>query len=255
MVALLNRAKRSSGLDETWFTKTRIWRWIGGGFAVFCILAIALMAGPLAGEAERRAAENLKIAGFAWAVVERHGRGIAVKGVAPSEAEGQRAVEVAEDDWTVRSAWGEYEVAPLQPPAVTPASPAKEGALRPSGPTITDSGVCQSLLDALLSDGAVAFAAGEATLTPDSHAVLDALAGGLLRCETVWIDVSGHAPESAAPAEKLAIGQARAEAVVAYLTARGVSSERIVAKGQSLAPVDAQISEIVFRVTTRGDAE
>lgn len=247
-------------MDETWFTKTRVWRWVGGGFALFCMLAILLMAGPLAHDAERRAAENLTIAGFDWAEVERHGRGVAVQGVAPSEEEGRRAVEVAQDDWAVRTAWGEYSVAALQPPAaipVEPTAPTNEGALQPSGPTIADSGVCQSLLDALLSDGAITFASGEATLTPDSHRLLDALAGGLLRCKTVWIDVSGHAAEGMASADAIAFSQARAEVVVAYLTRRGVPSERIAAKGHGAPTGEARApaSEIVFRVTTRGDAE
>ena len=256
MLRLHECVTRSPGLDETWFTKTRIWRWLGGGFAVFCIFAILMTAGPIAREATRRAAENLKIAGFDWADVERHGRGIAVKGIAPSAEEGQRAVEIAKADWAVRDAWGEYTIQPPQPPTAAPEAPAKEGALQPSGPAIVDARVCQSLLDALMSDGVIAFASGEADLAPESLAVLDALAGGLLRCETVWIDVSGRAPRGMPPAAGLAISQARAEAVVVYLTGRGVPFERIAATGRSVEPGEMQATpEIAVRVMTRGDAE
>jgi outer membrane protein OmpA-like peptidoglycan-associated protein/opacity protein-like surface antigen len=86
--------------------------------------------------------------------------------------------------------------------------------------------------DTLVLEG-VNFAFDEATLTPESHDVLDRVARELLAAE--WVDVrfevAGHTSEIGTPAYNMTLSEGRAEAVRAYLVSRGVRNDRMVARG------------------------
>ena len=103
-----------------------------------------------------------------------------------------------------------------------------------------------------------------ATLDATSHAHLDDLGGALLRCETVWVDVSGHTDSSGDVAANLVLSKMRAQSVVQYLLAKGVPGARIIAKGfgaerpvadNETAAGRARNRRIEFRVVGVGDAE
>jgi outer membrane protein OmpA-like peptidoglycan-associated protein len=77
----------------------------------------------------------------------------------------------------------------------------------------------------------ITFASGRAALEARSLHRLDVIAKTLRAQPEIRIEVQGHT-DDAGPAEaNLALSQARAEAVVAYLVMRGIAPERLVAKG------------------------
>jgi|GEM_PF-2809251 len=110
-------------MDESWVTRKRLLMWGCGGLAFYMLLVVVFGAGAFAGEAERRAKQILIINGHDWARVERHGRGIAIQGEAPSAEAGAAAVEAVDADWTIRRAWPEFTVkSPSAAPAPSGAS-------------------------------------------------------------------------------------------------------------------------------------
>ncbi len=84
----------------------------------------------------------------------------------------------------------------------------------------------------IAASGRVDFEPGTADLTPQSMRVLDA-AGELLRGQPDLrrIEVQAHTDNAGEPDASQALTQRRAEAVVAYLVARGIEPSRLVAKG------------------------
>jgi len=79
----------------------------------------------------------------------------------------------------------------------------------------------------------VQFAHDDAAILPASDGILTALARLLTeRSDLARIAVRGHASADGGPAKNLALSQARSEAVVAALVARGIEAKRLVAEGQ-----------------------
>ena len=76
----------------------------------YILVAMALAAGPISAEAERRANMILMLEGHDWATAESHGRGVAIHGAAPSAAAGEAALKAVRKDWAVRRAWAEFTV-------------------------------------------------------------------------------------------------------------------------------------------------
>jgi outer membrane protein OmpA-like peptidoglycan-associated protein len=77
----------------------------------------------------------------------------------------------------------------------------------------------------------VNFESGRSMLTPQSYAVLNDVAASLVANPTVRIEVSGHTDSTGVRVRNVALSQARAQAVRAYLASKGVGPERMVAKG------------------------
>lgn len=86
--------------------------------------------------------------------------------------------------------------------------------------------------DTLVLEG-INFAFDEATLVPGSHGILDRVARELLEPQwrSVRFEVAGHTSSVATAEYNMALSQRRAETVRAYLVSRGVSDDRMVAKG------------------------
>jgi OmpA-OmpF porin, OOP family len=80
----------------------------------------------------------------------------------------------------------------------------------------------QDQLDAALANRIVEFEAGSATLTPAGQAVLDDLAGVIKRMADRRFEIIGHTDAQGARLSNLALSAARADAVKAYLAAKGV---------------------------------
>ena len=77
----------------------------------------------------------------------------------------------------------------------------------------------------------VTFAAGKATLTPESEVVLRDVARQLAASPGTRVQVSGYTDNSGSRATNTRISQQRAEAVERFLEANGVSPAQVTAKG------------------------
>ena len=90
----------------------------------------------------------------------------------------------------------------------------------------------QSILDNTLANRIVEFESGKATLTPAGRAILDEMAGALLKLKDRKVDIIGHTDNQGLKASNQGLSQARAEAVKDYLTGRGIKEELLSASGQ-----------------------
>lgn len=77
----------------------------------------------------------------------------------------------------------------------------------------------------------VTFETGRSTLRLDSYAVLDIVAASLLANPEISVEVGGHTDNTGSLATNQRLSQARADAVRAYLASKGVSPNRMTARG------------------------
>ncbi len=111
--------------------------------------------------------------------------------------------------------------------------------------------------------GRVFFDFDAATLTSEGKAALDANATIMNEYSDIKLEIQGHADERGTTDYNLALGQKRADAVVQYLLARGISSSRVksVSYGEER-PLDGRSTERAwsenrraeFVITWSGDA-
>jgi OOP family OmpA-OmpF porin len=90
----------------------------------------------------------------------------------------------------------------------------------------------QGMLDAALANRIIEFESGQATLTDAGRAVLDQMSVALLRLKDKKVEVIGHTDNAGARASNLSLSQARAEAVKAYVTGKGIQPESIAVSGE-----------------------
>ncbi|MDK9698448.1 MAG: OmpA family protein [Siculibacillus sp.] len=98
-------------------------------------------------------------------------------------------------------------------------------------PPQVDAATCQSLLAKVQTGEKILFETGKARLDERSIAVLDALVGGSLACLEARITVEGHTDADGDEAANQALSEARAAAVVGYLTSAGIDARRLSAVG------------------------
>src|SRR5207248_2291771 len=77
----------------------------------------------------------------------------------------------------------------------------------------------------------VMFETGKSALKPESFTVLDIVAQSLQANPDIRIEIAGYTDNTGAAATNAGLSQARAEAVRMYLATRGVTPNRMVAKG------------------------
>ena len=92
-------------------------------------------------------------------------------------------------------------------------------------------GACQSAFAATLEGRTVKFTPGSADLTAENRRLLEALAGVATRCKAHRIEIGGHTDRSGGADVNVALSQARAEAVLRYLTDRGAPAAGLSAHG------------------------
>ena len=153
------------------------------------------------------------------------GQVLAASAAPEVEAELKRAVEPA---FALETA---IEVAPPAPPV--------------------DTAACSRLVADLLGRGTVRFASGRADIDRASRGLLDRMAAALLRCPSAAVRIVGHTDGVGDGEQNQRLSQARANAVLAYLTASGIGSDRLSAAGQGagqpLAPNDTEAGRALNR--------
>lgn len=90
----------------------------------------------------------------------------------------------------------------------------------------------QGVLDTTLANRTIEFESGKATLTESGRAILDEMAGAMLKLKDRKVDLIGHTDNVGLRASNQGLSQARAEAVKSYLSSRGIKSELMTASGQ-----------------------
>jgi outer membrane protein OmpA-like peptidoglycan-associated protein len=77
----------------------------------------------------------------------------------------------------------------------------------------------------------VYFDSDKATLKPTSYKSLDVLVGALKSNANMVVEIAGHTDDQGDDAYNLRLSQKRSETVVKYLTSKGISADRLYAKG------------------------
>jgi OOP family OmpA-OmpF porin len=90
----------------------------------------------------------------------------------------------------------------------------------------------QGVLDAALANRIIEFESGKATLTDSGKTILDQMSVALLRLKDKKVEVIGHTDNAGSRAGNLSLSQARAEAVKAYVTGRGVRPDMVSVSGE-----------------------
>ena len=108
------------------------------------------------------------------------------------------------------------------------------------------------LYQVVLSDDALKFPLGKATLSPEAEARLQALADRLKgENKNVYVEVQGHTDATGSPEGNIRLGADRAEAVRRYLNKQGVALNRIatIAYGEDepVAPNDTREGRMANR--------
>jgi OOP family OmpA-OmpF porin len=90
---------------------------------------------------------------------------------------------------------------------------------------------CRDRLQADLKTGRIEFEGANATIAESSLGLLDHVAGTLLRCGDIGIEIAAHADSDGSESKNRDLTQARAETVVDYLVDAGVKREQLTAVG------------------------
>jgi OOP family OmpA-OmpF porin len=90
---------------------------------------------------------------------------------------------------------------------------------------------CRDRLQADLRTGRIEFDGANAALAETSLGLLDRVAGTLLRCASIGVEVAAHADSDGSESKNRDLTQARAETVVDYLVDAGVKREQLTAVG------------------------
>ena len=103
---------------------------------------------------------------------------------------------------------------------------------------------CEARFTVITESNAIYFRTGSAELDSGSEPLLDTGADIAKRCPSVTFDVEGHTDSTGGQRYNQGLSERRAQSVVAYLTAKGVTASRVHAAGYGQTrPVAANTSE------------
>ncbi len=94
-----------------------------------------------------------------------------------------------------------------------------------------DAEACRGRFEILSKAGNINFRSASARLNVAGSAILNNLLDIVSRCPDMRLEIGGHTDDNGGVDANLALSEKRAAAVIAYLTAHGVSAERLVAHG------------------------
>ena len=156
--------------------------------------------------------------------------------------------------WTLPGQRPSTPAANARPPQTTqrPSPPARPAGSAAAVPCAADQATAGGL------NLCVTFALGSTQLTPASRQSLDTLASIMTReLATRSVVIEGHADAKGRADDNLVLSRRRAEAVVAYLTSKGVSPNRLRAEGYGAqrpiagrAPTDAVNRRVEARLAS-----
>lgn len=124
-----------------------------------------------------------------------------------------------------------------------------------------DPEACAGRFEIISRTGAIYFRTGSAELDSESRPLLDSVVQIVRRCPKLVIQVAGHTDSTGDATANRALSQARASAVVQYLTGHGIAANRLEAVGfgdtRPVAPNDSAANRsrnrrIVFSVAGGG---
>jgi OOP family OmpA-OmpF porin len=121
-------------------------------------------------------------------------------------------------------------VIPVAPPAASSPAPSAPPPA-PAEPPLPSDGLATLTTREIVLADRLHFATARADLLPESLSLLDSAAAVLLARPRVAIEIQCHTDNRGSVAHNLRLSQDRADAVRAYLIGRGVSPDRLVAKG------------------------
>ncbi|SIQ47178.1 OmpA-OmpF porin, OOP family [Janthinobacterium sp. TND4EL3] len=90
----------------------------------------------------------------------------------------------------------------------------------------------QGLLDAALDKRIIEFDSGKASITAAGLAILDEMAAAMQKLKGRKVEVIGHTDNTGLRASNVALSEARADAVRAYLATQGIKPDMVLASGQ-----------------------
>jgi outer membrane protein OmpA-like peptidoglycan-associated protein len=90
---------------------------------------------------------------------------------------------------------------------------------------------CQERFNATLADNTINFASGSDKINAASFPLLDELAATARECSDYYIEIAGHTDSTGSARTNLQLSEARASAVVSYLTAQGIAPDHLTATG------------------------
>ncbi len=259
--AASNTASAWSGAGSSAITSTTVTirRWVrrdtplpflwAGLWPLLGLILITVFAlGPLAkGRIERsvrnEVRDTLDEQNHRWAQMSVSGQNVVLSGVPPSASAGDEAMSVARaatcPSWAgpltcAVQVTGQFDAAVLPPPTPSqPLTPAGESLLPAAiAPVATPAATpaCERAMSDVVAQSRIEFATARADIADSSASTLDALAKAAKTCTGV-IEVQGHTDSVGQPERNLKLSNARAEAVRQALVARGLSRDRLTARG------------------------
>ncbi len=94
-----------------------------------------------------------------------------------------------------------------------------------------DREACKGRFEILSRAGNIYFASGSARLEDKSAPLLDSLAGIVLRCPGMVIEVGGHTDSVGPEGSNMRLSEARAASVITYLLGKGLGNDTMISKG------------------------